>query len=70
MPSLILCLLLAAASSITLGREQRYLRPRAALPSAEGRLLLRHLGKRLKGDGFLRWDAVCFFAVAEEVVKN
>ena len=46
------------------------LRPRAALPSAEGRLLLRHLGERLKGDGFLCWDAVCFFAVAEEVTKN
>ena len=68
-PNLILCLLLAAASSITLGREQRYLRPRAALPSAEGRLLLWHLWKRLKGDGFLCWDAVCFFAVAEEVTK-
>ena len=59
----------SAASSATLGRELRYLRPRAALPSAEGRLLLRHLGKRLKGDGFLCWDAVCFFAVAEEVAK-
>ena len=34
MPSLILGLLLAAASSVTFGREQRYHRPRVALPSA------------------------------------